>query len=393
MAINKQEHFKGYTAEYWRIKSISKINIEEKRVEFYIHQFKDEETRRKSLDNELIVSKDEVQIENIDGNIREQIYKQLMLTKEFFKDSKACQNKRMNKDLDKLLQGGGLRELPKDERDFRLGSVIDYGDPVEEDFDVIDKKFLKAMDQKNTDFCTAYAIVHSSRAQEEIDLSPEFQFGVTKIIDKMPQSWGANIRDACKAVTTYGSITQEEWDKVFGVKGRYNRDVVVNADAYPKEWFKSAQKYRKGSYFQVTSDKGDVFDNIRSALWYFRDKKQAVITGCLWEKDWNEDEDGIIDTTGGKIAGGHAIAIVGQKIINGKIYLKVMNSYGPDFGLKGFAYFSREVVNEKLAPYGYFMIVDIEKEVAQILIEKKWKLSTFTKLIAKITALLTKILK
>lgn len=300
----------------------------------------------------------------------------------------------MNKDLDKLLQGGGLRELPKDTRDFRLGAIVDYGDPVDQDFDVIDdKEFLKAKDQKNTDFCSAYSVVHSSRVQEGVDLSPEFQFGVIKKIDGDPKSWGANLRDACKSATTYGSIPQDEWDKVFGVKGRYNRDLVVNVDAYPKEWFKLAQKYRKGSYFQVTGGRGDTFDNIRSALWYFKDKKQAVITGCLWEQEWNSDDDGLIDITGGKVVGGHAIAIVGQKTIKGKTYLKVINSYGPDFGLKGFAYFSREVVNEKFTPYGYFMLVDVEKEVAQILIDKKWKLSTFTKLIAKITALLTKILK
>lgn len=90
MAIKKTEEFKGYKADYWRIKSISKIHIEDKKVEFYIHQFKDEETRRKSLDNELQVIKEEVEIENIDGNIREQVYQQLMLTKEFFKDGITC---------------------------------------------------------------------------------------------------------------------------------------------------------------------------------------------------------------------------------------------------------------------------------------------------------------
>ncbi len=60
--------------------------------------------------------------------------------------------------------------------------------------------------------------------------------------------------------------------------------------------------------------------------------------------------------------GGHAMAIVGQKTINGKMYLVFQQSWGPNAGDKGFYYFPRSIVNQSYAlGYGAYTLSATDK--------------------------------
>lgn len=107
----------------------------------------------------------------------------------------------------------------------------------------------------------------------------------------------------------------------------------------------------------------DRFDKIRSAIWQ---NKSAVISGCIWQDNWEQAPHGIIEKEGNSLFG-HAIIFIGQKMINNQLYLVAQLSNGTDIGDKGLFYFSRSIIN-KFFIYGAYVFVDLNpEEVKKIL--------------------------
>lgn len=288
-----------------------------------------------------------------------------------------------------ILHKNGLRPLPFDERDLKLGNVFDMGsveDLPEGNF-IVGSILIK--DQRGTDFCTGYSVSSVSASQEGEDLSPEFQFGVTKDLSG-DDEWGADLRMACQSAVKVGSIPQKIWDSVFGEDSHYNREIVINRKAYPKEWDELASVYKKKTFWAVTGP-GDHFDNIRLALWKNKDEHCEVVTGAMWRQSWTRAIGGIIKKAGSEEGSGHAFCIVGQKIIEGQPFLVARLSNGKNYGNDGLFYFSRGVVNKELARFGFFMFKDMEKETARVLNDSKTQETPTTKRIAQLIALIKKI--
>lgn len=267
-------------------------------------------------------------------------------------------------DLDKTQKNYGLRELPDDDRDFRLGKILGLV-PIDnvplEDFMVAWPLAIK--DQGYTDFCTAFATAAVSEDQEEILLDPFFSFAKTKKIEGNYKTWGATLRDACKALVKYGSLPAGSTP--FDIT-KVSRDFMADWKNWTERQDAHAIKHKKQSYFKVTGP-NDIFDNIRAALWQGKDPKQSIVAGCIWRPSWT-DKSGIIpkeDESGGF---GHAFCIRGQKMIDGEPYLVVQNSYGIDWGKSGYNFFPREVVNRDFR-FGIFQFYDMDPKDAKILNE------------------------
>ena len=246
----------------------------------------------------------------------------------------------------------GLKELPEDKRDFKLGNVFKLPDiaelPDEYNFDVIVIK-----DQKDSDFCTGFATTAVSELQEGFMLSPLWQFAQTKRIEGDHTTWGANLRDAMKSAVKYGSIQSEDAPFKLGNQGR---DYIANWENWDEDLHEKAEQFKKKSYFKVEG-RHDAFDNIRTAIWKFRDKKRAVVLGVLW--GWPVSQKFINNTT--DTGTGHAIACIGW---NGE-YLMIQNSYGTDAGDNGINYLHRNIINEYVSKYGAYMFIDIDKDAAK----------------------------
>src|SRR3989344_1545412 len=205
----------------------------------------------------------------------------------------------------------GLRPTPEDKRDFSFGSF--FKTPDVKDIPLTDwlvSEPLKIKDQGSTDFCTGYASTSISEMQEAVELSPEYQFAQTKKIEGRFDSWGANLRDACKSVVKVGSVEQEQAPFMGG-----QRDFIANWTNWP-DLDETAKAHRKKSYFKISGP--DMFDEIRAALWQFRHEKRAVLTGVMGRPSWLSAPNGIIPKTPEAGGGGHAIAIIGQKMIPGE---------------------------------------------------------------------------
>lgn len=286
-----------------------------------------------------------------------------------------------------------LLPLPQDDRDIVLGAVFSLGSITEvpkESFDVTYFDYI--LDQGGTDFCSAYAGTYISSDQEEVALSPEYQFAKTKEIEGNPESWGANLRSACKSFLA-GSIPQEDWDHYFGKEARLDRSVVPYVTKHPKEWANLAKKYAKGSYWAITGREAkDMFDSIVLALWVNRKERGGAVAGLEWKAPWLSETGGIIKTIYPEQGFGHAINLVGVKYIEGVPYIKARLSSGPGVGDKGFFYISREVINKYCPIYGVFMFKDLPKDEAKFLNENNMKLTYWSGFLAKLVAILKNII-
>lgn len=249
----------------------------------------------------------------------------------------------------------GLRELPKDKRDFQLGALFRLPDLKElpESFEHTTQFPIK--NQGNTDFCSAYTSTGMSELQENVELYPEYSFALSKAISGDPDAWGQNLRDAIKCHQKYGSIEAVE---------ALNSPKIADLrrlSAYPDEWLEKAKKHRKQSYFSVTGQY-DAFDNIRASIWKFRAEKQAVAIGVIFS--WPISQY-ILDTaaTSGY---GHAMYVTGWD----EDGLIVVNSYGEQAGKNGKHRITREVINA-FSRFGVLMMVDMPPEEAKVLIERR----------------------
>lgn len=267
-----------------------------------------------------------------------------------------------------MLHKNSLQKLPKDDRDFNLGAIFDQikiEDIPKIDFVVATPLVIK--NQGETDYCSAYALTSVSEDQEELELLPEYQFYKTKLISGKFEEWGANLRDACKSATKFGSVAVQDFPNW---KGK-DRNVILNKDYWPEhiDW-KNAALHKKETYFEVVG-RYDLFDDIIAALWQNKADKRSVLTGCLFRNEWLDAENGIIPQSYSDDGFGHAFKIFGVKYIKGTPYLIAQLSQGDQVGDKGLFYFPREVVNKEIGPFGIFMFKDITREKVEEILDKK----------------------
>lgn len=210
----------------------------------------------------------------------------------------------------------------------------------------IPKKDIHILDQTDLDFCTAFATVSLQYLIFGMQFDPLYQMAKAKQIRGSFSGFGASLRDAAKSVLRFGSLpaklapythNRSETDK--------DRDFLANWNNYPLNFDNFSTKYRDLSYFSVDGPL-DIFDDIRSSLYLHRTERQAVLFGLNWRPQWTYAPNGVIpDKYIPSNGEGHAVAIIGQKTIKGKMYLVVQNSWSDKMGDNGIYYFPRSVVN------------------------------------------------
>lgn len=252
---------------------------------------------------------------------------------------------------------GGLVPTPEDTRDFSFSKTFGSIEPVILPKELIVSEPLKIKDQSTSDLCSAFAITAVSEDQEGIELSPEYQFAKTKQLSGEYVSWGADLRTACKSIVKFGSIPERNEELSLEQNGR---DAVANWNNWSSGIDALAQKYRKKSYF-VVDGQYDTFDNIRSALFKYKNEHRTILTGCTWESEWTGAPNGIIPKKQGTPLFGHAFKVFGWKTFGSEPYLMAQLSNGKGIGDYGIFYFPREVVNKKFT-YGAYMFMDISPE-------------------------------
>lgn len=260
----------------------------------------------------------------------------------------------------------GLQPTPEDKRDLQLGAFFRLPN-VEDLPESFAYEPFKIKDQKFSDFCSAFAVTAASELQEGVELNPLFSFAASKQITQDPESWGQNLRDAIKAHTKYGCVEEAESPfKLEDINEHYEDKRTL--ESWPEDTILKAQKHIKKSYWKITGQY-DHFDNIRSAMWRFREEKRAVIFGV--EFGWNP-KDMVLSTQNHnpKKASGHAMTFLGWE---SEDYLYVQQSYGDKIGQGGILLMDRDAVNTLTEKYGAYMLIDMDPEDAKYYTENNIK--------------------
>lgn len=246
----------------------------------------------------------------------------------------------------------GLRELPKDDRDFLLGSIIPLPKLSElPEYFVLQTLGVKS--QGNSDFCTAFSLCTISEIQEGVELSPEWSFAMTKDIEGDHTTYGADLRTACKSHVQYGALEAKDSPYSLYNKGE---DFLRNPEVWHTDLLKKAAKHKKKTYFKITGPH-DAFDNIRASVFA---RKDGVAIGVMW--GWPNKQMYIDEPA--EQGGGHALPVIGW---DGE-YLVCQNSYGEDAGKHGFVYLHRRVINANVDRYGAFMLTDLPRDQVEPLL-------------------------
>lgn len=269
-------------------------------------------------------------------------------------------------------KGTGLNPLPanpggrEDISHARVFGVLGAAEIPGYSFDVAEPMIIK--DQKSLDFCTGFADSSVNEDQEHEEMDPLWQFAAIKRIMKDPKPWGADLRSAGMALVTYGSLPQRMAPYKIDEK---DRDFLADWKNYPISTWNYALRHKKQTMFFVDGPH-DLYGNIIMTLWQNRVEKRSVLLGVKWRYTWNTAPGGIIPDSGWENdkGEGHCVKGFGQALINGKLYLKVQNSWGTDVGDRGVFYFPREVVNSEFGPFGQITFKDMDPEDAHYMNER-----------------------
>lgn len=250
-----------------------------------------------------------------------------------------------------IIKGGARNIDAKDVRTFSRAAYFGsmHADFLPDfDFDVCVPLAIK--DQGDTDFCTAAGLMAVSEPHEGVELSMEYQMALTKELEGNPATWGADPLDALKVVVNVGSLEASNAPFTLAQNGR---DYCADIRNWPAHLRELAAKHKKKAFFKVDGN-SELFDSIRSALWLNRAHNRAVFVGVYWQPDWTNVAGGVIPSMAmaSKETGvPHAFAIIGQKNINGRLYLKAQLSNGTAIGDGGLFYLPRDVANQLAFAY------------------------------------------
>jgi hypothetical protein len=117
------------------------------------------------------------------------------------------------------------------------------------------------------------------------------------------------------------------------------------------------------AYFFVKKSGGlDWFDSVRSAINQLYIKYGKVIplsVGMNWYSEWDFAPNGIIPDSATSLLGGHDVKIAGfETYSDGVDYIRLQNSWGPEYGDQGTYRVSRQVFNKYFDVYGAGYWVD-----------------------------------
>lgn len=252
--------------------------------------------------------------------------------------------------------GLGCQKSPYDSRDYQFKNLItgvnkeEY--PVEYIPDYVKNNTITLYDQGSTSMCCACAVAMSRYIYEMNDsgnvniMSPMYIYGnrAESVVEEgIYDGEGMYLKDALKQLINAGDCSFNTLSGYGTYKECYKK-YLGNKDIADKE----AYPFRVSSYYAVQTDKEIMKAIIETG---------SVLASFLVTSGWYYAKSNGIIPTYGSIEGGHAVLIVGWKVINEKRYWIILNSWGNEWGNHGYGYIeSNEMMME-----GYCILDDVHE--------------------------------
>lgn len=251
------------------------------------------------------------------------------------------------------------RESPEDERDLKFSAQEKFRAKIAVP-DVIDfePKMSPISDQGSLGSCTAHAIVAACEYMLRLmgiktDLSELFLYYLERKLEgTIDEDSGAYIKDGFRAGSKWGLAPLKLWPYVI----RRFRDEP------PKDAFEAALGCQIIKYYKVSG-----VDELDQAL----ARGHAVVFGApIFESFYRLTSSRNVmgmPKAGEKNYGGHAMVFVGRTVKNAerKRRFKFRNSWGTDFGRRGYAYMEEDFVRKHCRDMWVVEIMENPAEAAK----------------------------
>lgn len=243
----------------------------------------------------------------------------------------------------KFIDYGFIQSTP-DFRDYQLMAIMGAENiPTEPEY--LSGRLLKIVKQERGN-CTGQSSAYLKQLQEAINhpgknyiFSGEFAYGHAKLIDGKPNTEGTEMRFAMKVLADKGICLAKAFPDEF------YKDPNYFTKLQSQEIISEAQRFKIGTYARVNS---------------INEIKLGIKTGCgvkcgvMVTESYVESEEGFIPIPEGYLLGGHDTCIIGwndnlihrfknSKTTKGAFIF--VNSWGEEWGDKGYGYIPYELLN------------------------------------------------
>lgn len=265
---------------------------------------------------------------------------------------------------------GLIRAYPKQEK--LLSSLgIDLDEIPEESFSVVDfsNTVVDSIDEEET--TCALTVASAMEDIDNVPIDPYMIFAIGRHLrHQAPHTIGMELQSACEAVRLVGCLAQEDapFKRRFG--DRPPRRLYANWEDWDKlgdvrAFLHAAFARRRTDVFCVDGPYGNAFDNIRGALWAFREQHRSVVAAMKFSYEWLVVDAGVVPETSSAAGGFYTtVKIVGQTLINNSLFLIVQGNFGESAGQKGYFYIPKSVFNRHVTHNAY-IFVDVPRKSAQ----------------------------
>lgn len=203
-------------------------------------------------------------------------------------------------------------------------------------------------------------------AMEDIDnvpIDPYLIFAIGRHVrHQAPRTIGMELQGACEAVHLVGCLPQSEAPFKRRAGDRPPRRFYANWEDWyrlgdVKHYLHCAFARRRVSVFAVDGPHGNMFDNIRAALWALRHQKRSAVAAMKFSPSWLVEKSGVISETSSAAGGFYTtVKIIGQTTINNSLFLILQGNFGPNAGQKGFFYVPKSVFNRHYVHNAYIFV-------------------------------------
>ena len=248
----------------------------------------------------------------------------------------------------------GAIQSPADHRDFIYSSIKATA--------ALPKSFflnkLPIKDQGDFGACVGFASStvkdkqeHKNHPGRGIKTSPAFIYAECKKLDGVPNEEGTYPRVAMKVLLEKGTCLESTVP--------YSDEVMKKSMPSTTHAYEEAKKFKVGAYAKVQTTA-----EIKQALV----QDGAVLAGVIVTDSFLKPQNGFIPMPEGSFLGGHAICLDGYDddltfaYKNGRTYkgfFRVVNSWGEDWGDKGYGYL----------PYAF---VDFRSDIGMAFFSEAW---------------------